>query len=135
MYGGEGADELFLGYKTYLDIYANPEREKLSSDYSKVTTTIDSISIESEMQNRLTEDLILYSNRFEDLGMNRSEATVKANGLLDYKYQLPMVGLTASDTVIADCGVNIEDLLRNTVTKICITHYKLINTSIHLNIH
>ena len=66
--------------------------------------------------------------------MNRSEATVKANGLLDYKYQLPMVGLTASDTVIADCGVEYRTpFTRTQLLKFALNSplQKLINTSIY----
>ena len=105
MYGGEGADELFLGYTTYIDILKKHADKNISSNYTKRTFDSPTHNYASAFQDNMIEDLYSFREKFIHFGMNKRDAAVKANSLLDYKYQLPMVGLIASDTVIADCGV------------------------------
>ena len=46
VYTGDGADELFLGYKTYLDIYTS--KRQGPSDYSRRVNYIDGLSVDRE---------------------------------------------------------------------------------------
>ena len=136
MYGGEGADELFLGYKTYLDLYRNGKKEKLGSAYTKKTTTLSEDYSNDELELVMSEDIKLFEDKFRQLGANQLESYIKANALLDYKYQLPMVGLIASDTVISDCGVEYRTpFTRKSVLKFAINSplQKLINSNDELS--
>jgi len=108
LYGGEGADELFLGYSTYNLI--NTNRENLYQPQSAYSAkVINGISQaphdDSEISNRLNAMLKSSVDMFIESGMSVPHAIIKANAILDFSEQLPMVGLTATDTVVSDCGV------------------------------
>ena len=108
LYGGEGADELFLGYETYNHIFFNRQIPyELQSAY---TAPVRNVSLGgSDFNSEFNETLKSVLRSSVDIliasGLSVNDAIVKANAMLDYSYQLPMVGLAASDTVISDCGI------------------------------
>ena len=98
--GGEGADELFLGYSYYLEaINNNSNPPALYSDNIRGFKSILEKS-----------DSDLYEEKFiEDFFLNQKEsisfAGARRNGFCDYKYQLPNVGLAAADIISSDLGI------------------------------
>ena len=92
IYGGEGADELFLGYKCYGDMISEFKGEiELSSIYSK--TLNDKFSKETEFE--LNRDLCFYYKNFKEYMSSKEH--IKTSALVDYYYQLSSVGFLAND--------------------------------------
>ena len=104
LYGGEGADELFLGYQTYADLLLNEKISKSSSsNYSKIIDIFDDYSTPyTHFVDQLYSQVF---DRFMSFRMTPKEAEIKSNALIDFMVQLPMVGLSASDAVISECGI------------------------------
>ena len=101
IYGGEGADELFLGYKCYSDLFNTFEGEiNLKSDYTKYTGQNYSLNI----QNELEKNLVVNNAKFLEK-MPKKEAYIKSCALVDYNFQLSSVGFFANDISFSDYGI------------------------------
>ncbi len=106
IYGGEGADELFLGYGCYGEMISNFNGDiKLISDYSKNLNNEFSKEIEFD----LNKDLFFYFENFKKY-MSSNEAFIKASALVDYYYQLSSVGFLANDLAFSDYGIEARSI-------------------------
>ena len=99
LYGGEGADEAFLGYPCYLNIL---EGENQSSDYSQISLFFAELA---NFDTTLDEwnSLLDRQSIFRNLSAN--ERSVKLASLLDYFVQCRSVGFFASDIGVANFGI------------------------------
>ena len=103
LYGGEGADELFLGYGCYL--------KNDLSDYNRIVDNFKYLeklydSVSSSFINRY---LIKQKNNFYSSPklkfLSKKEKHLLSESYLDYIIQLPNVGLISTDTVNSDLGI------------------------------
>ena len=105
IYGGEGADELFVGYPVYLNMSLN-QNNIVESPYSRVVNNIVSNpELTNEFDYRMANDLVKIQDILTTFGEDKFSAIKRANCVIDYMYQLPMVGLIATDTITADTGL------------------------------
>ncbi|WP_161567557.1 asparagine synthase-related protein [Synechococcus sp. BS55D] len=103
IYGGEGADELFMGYSTYSDSTTR------LSDYSgdihsiplRTTRTKSTPLLSSYIRDRYSH----FFKTFSELGLDDLSAVAKSKSLVDTEIQLPSVGLLSSDTVTSISGI------------------------------
>tara|TARA_B100000242_G_C43055460_1_gene493979 strand:- start:15179 stop:16921 length:1743 start_codon:yes stop_codon:yes gene_type:complete len=98
--GGEGADELFLGYPYYLNsLLSNKVSGALYSDNVRGNKdTFEKSYIDINEEN-------FVNNFYLDNGENNISGSIRRNAFCDYKYQLPNVGLAAADVVSSDLGI------------------------------
>ncbi len=106
LYGGEGADELFLGYHTYIEILNRISiSEETTSDYTCNIRTFDNKQSHSETDIYIKDCFQKAYEIFNNTYNSNKLSEVKSNAYCDYFVQLPMVGLSACDTIISDCSV------------------------------
>ena len=102
LYGGEGADELFLGYRTYIDhnqsIYTNVVHNYPSSH-------LTSLSINSGIPAYIESLRISISTHLESCHVLPQHINVITQSMLDFFIQLPSVGLLSSDTIQSHSGI------------------------------
>ncbi len=106
IYGGEGADESFLGYETY-----KLEKSKYS-DYNRICSSsnlsqealerVKHGSIQAHIE-KFKEEVRIFLSSFEKL--NEKEIDVKVESFTDTFIQLNNVGLLSADTVNSDLGI------------------------------
>lgn len=107
LYGGEGADELFLGYSQYLNIIdqslrTSPYNDKSSSLFSNLQAGFqDKIGIEN--------NIFLFKESIKDLllskGFSLNEVLLKVESITDLFIQLQSVGLMSTDVINSSCGL------------------------------
>ena len=93
LYGGEGADELFLGYKYYENCikseYAQPIRNRFELSFGQ----------------EINEDYDYAFDFFLDCGYNTKDAHVKACSFIDYFHQLPNSTFQVLDLIGSHYGI------------------------------
>lgn len=106
LYGGEGADEIFLGYECYRNL------NNKSSDYNGI---IKKFNFDKELNQRvLSSKTENYINNFKGFFkeylssqniLNKSHLNIKVESFADIFIQLNNVGLMSTDTVNSDLGI------------------------------
>ena len=92
LYGGEGADELFLGYSYYLSSVIS----------NKFVVPKYSGDLNFDTQDFSQSDVF---NFYSSQGESDILAHIRCCSYSDYINQLPYVGLAASDLIASDCGI------------------------------
>ena len=101
IYGGEGADELFLGYPCYSKLFLDFNGElDVRSDYTSRDELSSSSNLDGLMLNELKNAYDIYNSLFTS-----QEAYVKASAWVDYHFQLSSVGYFANDLALSDLGI------------------------------
>lgn len=93
LYGGEGADELFLGYKYYE-----------SSNKSQYTLPIRNnfiLSFEKEIE----EDFNYVKDFFRNHGFSERDSSIKACSYVDFFHQMPNATLMSTDLIGSSHGI------------------------------
>lgn len=103
VYGGEGADEIYMGYPTYTD--HNNLLSEYSGNFYKLPWTKSRQGKDSFLDDLLLTRYNHYYDLFVRLGLEGQAAIAKAKSLVDTEVQLPSVGLLSSDTITAISGV------------------------------
>ena len=114
IYGGDGADEMYLGYPQYLTIF-NSQRDLFNcSPYSsyecdaeiqklQLMHLFDDAQVHKYDRSNLYSE---YSSLFEqECGFPAKEAAIKATLLLDIRYNLHSSALLANDIMISHSSV------------------------------
>ena len=104
VFSGEGADELCLGYSTYLNIES---KSPSLSDYSRFIDNPLSSSASHSLSHIHTQ--IPEFPQFSSTS-NPDHKYIKGAALIDYMYQLPMVGLSSIDSVMSHFGLEARTL-------------------------
>ena len=106
IYGGEGADESFLGYETYKlknNKYSDYNRICNSCNFSQdALERVKNSFIESHII-KFKEEVRSFLSSFKKL--NESEINLKVESFTDTFIQLNNVGLLSADTVNSDLGI------------------------------
>lgn len=103
VYGGEGADEIFMGYSTYSDY--TRKLSEYSGNYYKSPGTTKRLQTEWSLSCYIEQRYRYYYDFFSDLGLDATAALTKSKSMVDTEIQLPSVGLLSSDTVTAISGI------------------------------
>lgn len=93
LYGGEGSDELFLGYEYY--------RNCIKSEYAQPVRNRFDLSFGEEIQ----EDYDYVFDFFLDCGYNTKDAHIKSCSFVDYFHQLPNSTFLELDLIGSHHGI------------------------------
>lgn len=106
LYGGEGADEIFLGY----GCYANSKFS--DSEYNKINNFFKTnIELRKKVVNGITQQYIVKKKRELEkffssiLKDNSYEKFIKIESFIDTFIQLSSVGLISTDTINSNIGI------------------------------
>ena len=107
LYGGEGADEIFLGYGCYRYL-----QDKKASDYNRL---LENYSFDRELYQRVSKSKTeIYIKNFKDFFrdylssqnvLSEDHLNIKIESLTDIFIQLNNVGLISTDTINSDSGI------------------------------
>lgn len=100
IYGGEGADELFLGYPCYKNLNFE-NRLKIKSLYTRHNNN----SLKSDyFENIMLNEMQKVFNFLKSF-IPEKESYIKASAWLDYHFQLSCVGFYSNDISFSDLGI------------------------------
>ena len=99
--GGEGADESFMGYSTYLD-KSRYRDEQLLSIYSARDRNIDQLN---DFDYLLRDSSLNILHTFQKNSNNDNCLFQKVASIIDTCFQLPSVGYMSSDLALSDHGI------------------------------
>ena len=99
--GGEGADETFMGYSTYLDKSRYCD-DQLLSIYSARDRNINQLNDFDSVLD-VTSMNVLQS--FQNHSNNDNSLFQKVASIIDTCFQLPSVGYLSSDLALSDHGI------------------------------
>lgn len=118
IYGGEGADELFLGYKCYSQLLNLPQKKiNLKSDYSRSYGNLFDNNIQSHLEINLERFYKGFLEYFDS-----RDAYIKASALVDYNFQLSSVGFFANDITFSDYGIEARSVFaRSDILRLAIS--------------
>lgn len=106
LYGGEGADEIFLGYDCYMNSDINSSvYNGLNNNYS-FDKDLDKRVINSKTEEYIRDfksKINDYLSNFEIL--DKREVIIKTESFTDIFIQLNSVGLLSTDTINSDLGI------------------------------
>ena len=113
---GRGAIFIFR-ISTYADLLLNEKYLRVLSNYSKIIDIFDDYSTPyTHFVDQLYSQVF---DRFMSLETPK-EAEIKSNAMADFMVQLPMVGLSASDAVISECGIEYRTPLQEKLVEFAI---------------
>lgn len=93
LYGGEGADELFLGYKYY--------QNSNKSQYTLPIRNNFILSFEEEIE----EDFNYVKDFFRNHGFSENDSSIKACSYVDFFHQMPNATLMSTDLIGSSHGI------------------------------
>ncbi len=102
LYGGEGADELFMGYGCYLN---DINSESIYNCNAGHFSSYSAIKISEEIQNEINSDKQRFKDLIEYLSCDEVNLKSISEAYTDYSIQLPNVGLLSTDTINSDLGI------------------------------
>ncbi len=103
LYGGEGADEVFLGYSCYFESNKQSIYNSLNSNFS-----FNNELHEKVRNGSIQKYISLYRSEIKDYLQNflsGDELKIKVESFVDSFIQLNNVGLLSSDTINSDHGI------------------------------
>lgn len=101
IYGGEGADELFMGYGCYL----NFNNKSIYNCEADNFNGYPNITICGKIQQQINSEKKVISDLYKDFFGQEKYKNVIAESYADFSIQLPNVGLLSTDTLNSDLGI------------------------------
>lgn len=99
LYGGEGADEAFLGYSCYLELLNGTKQQ---SDYTGIEKNLEEFAGAS----KTFSDMVTHIENSGALdGLRPLERRTKIFSILDFFFQCRSVGFYSSDIGLSDFGI------------------------------
>lgn len=103
IYGGEGADELFLGYGTYSE-HSRSAYNSLGHNFKENKCLLD-LAERSGIERYISDKKMYFSNYLSGMMVAKEDINILSESLIDLTVQLPNVGFVATDTVNSHLGI------------------------------